>query len=763
MAKKRDKQRHKTYSETGINLIAQNNHLSWKVTTLSLSATSLVGILCYSNTFNSSFHFDDISSIIDNPAVKDLREMLASFPSRRFITFLSFAINYYFGELNVFGYHLINIIIHILNALTIYWFMRLLLISEGVRRYTLIPLSVNNSSNAYRIMAPLLVALLFVAHPIQTQAVTYISQRATSLSSLFYMLSMSLYLKYAIKRNIAGRGYLLFSLISALLAMLTKEISFTLPIAIILIELYFFSPDWEKMRKGISSSPILLIISAAALTILIIYGVKIEYIESLTREIHIYSRWEYFLTQINVIMTYLRLMILPINQNLDYNYPVSRALFEMPTILSFLSLISILTIGILLFKKDNLISFGIIFFFLALSVESSFIPISDVINEHRLYLPSVGFLIAISMVLLYLFQLLITCNLKIKDRNLKIIFILIATALITTEGIAAYKRNNIWRDDFTLWSDVVSKTPDKARPLNNLAMEYDKMGRWEDALNLYQKAVQIKSGNPEIYFKIYINMAKVYANLKRWKEAEESIKKALKIKPEDPNSHNNLGIIYNNLKMYDAAVAEFKTAINLKPDIPEHYGNLGFAYIGLDRYQEAMEQYNIAISLRPNLDGKNKSVKAYNTIGDVLYSQEKYEMAIAYYHKILSIEPENATAHYNIGLALDSQSKYDEAIDYLSKAIKIRPEFTEAHYNLGNILVRQNKFREAISEYAEALKLKPDYIEAHINMGGAYAKLSEWDKAIKKWDDALLIEPNNEIAIQNRNEVIKKVGKPLIN
>src|SRR3989338_2701320 len=766
MAKKKPKQKqsikNRTYSEIEIIPITQDVHSTRKLTALSLAAISLAGLLCYSNTFNSSFHFDDISSITQNNAVMDFRKLLGLFPSRRFITFLSFALNYHFGELNVFGYHLVNFIIHILNALMIYWFMRLLIVSGEVGKSTLVPLSDARLSNTYRIMAPLLVALLFVTHPIQTQAVTYISQRATSLTSLFYILSMTLYVKFAIKRNVACRGsniYLLLSLISALFAMFTKEISFTLPVAIILIEYFFFSPSWEKMKNRITSSLLLLlIIFVLPLIIMIFHNVKLEDIGQMLREIHIYSRREYFLTQLNVIRTYLRLMIFPINQNLDYYYPVSNTLFEVPTILSFLLLIFILIISMLFFKKDRLISFGIIFFFLALSVESSVIPISDVINEHRLYLPSVGFLITASMGLLYLFNLLFTSNLKIKERDLKIIFMLIIIVLITIEGIATYKRNKVWKDDFTLWSDVARKTPEKARPLNNLGMEYAKMSRWEDALHLYQKAIQIKSGNPEIYFRIFSNMAQSYANLKRWKEAEESIKKALKIKSEDSDSHNNLGIIYNNLGMYHEAIEEFKLAIGLKPNVLEHHNNLGFSYIGLNRYQEAIEQYNIALSLKPDYSDANYNyAETYKTIGDVLYAQGKLDMAITYFNKVLSVEPKNIIAQNSIGLALERQGKYDEAIVYFSNTLKIKPEFAEAHYNIGNALVGQSKFKEAITEYAEALSIKPDYTEAHVNMGGAYAKLSDWDKAIKKWNDALLIDPNNQIAKQNRDEVIKKI------
>ena len=169
---------------------------------------------------------------------------------------------------------------------------------------------------------------------------------------------------------------------------------------------------------------------------------------------------EYFLTQFRVILTYIRLFILPYNQNLDYDYSVSTSFFQIKTFFSFLALLGILLSGVLLFKKYRLISFGIFWFFLTLSVESSIIPISqNVIFEHRTYLPSFGFFLALTGAFYYFFR----------EKYLKIaVIIILMIAAVNT--VLTYQRNKIWKTEYTLWNDCVKKSPDKARANNNFGL-----------------------------------------------------------------------------------------------------------------------------------------------------------------------------------------------------------------------------------------------------------------------------------------------------
>lgn len=390
---------------------------------LSLLAIIILGTIIYSNTFDASWHFDDHTAIVENYGIRDLKGIALGIGASRWIGFTTFALNYHFGKLDVFGYHLVNIGIHLLSAILVY-FLALLTLKTPYLKET--------SISRHAASLALASGLIFVAHPIQTQAVTYIVQRFTSLATLFYLLSLILFIKARLQ-NLGGKrfyspshlGCYLGSLLAAFLSMKTKEITITLPAIILLYEFCFFSPSLRALvRKLPYLTPLLLTFfiipfSRSGIGILGVSGGTFigiaeigDVIGSATQETTAISRTDYLLTQFNVIVTYIRLMFFPVNQNLDYDYPISHTLFEFPTFFSFLLLVSIVIFGVWMFKKSRLISFGIFWFFITLSVESSIIPIRDVIFEHRVYLPSVGFVLFLTVAIYQMLE-----QIKIKPQR----------------------------------------------------------------------------------------------------------------------------------------------------------------------------------------------------------------------------------------------------------------------------------------------------------------------------------------------------------
>jgi hypothetical protein len=373
----------------------------WLWTLLSLLSIIILGAIVYSNTLNASWHFDDSVVITENWSLRNLRGNFNTiFSANRSVGFFTFALNYHFNKLNVTGYHVVNILIHIVNALLVYSLVMLTLKTPAMVKSRL--------TSQARFLA-LASGLIFVSHPIQTQAVTYIAQRFASLATLFYLLSLVLFVKARL-HFLQGKGFFsplhctcyLLSLFSAYLAMHTKEITFTLPVIIVLYEFCFIDSSLNAWRKRIPYLlPFILTFAIIPINTLNLSfqtgGIKplgdvIGEIREQVQETPLISRGDYLLTQFNVIVTYIRLLFLPMNQNLDYDYPIARALFQFPTLISFLFLLALFVLAVYLFIKGyRLISFAIIWFFVTLSVESSIIPIRDVIYEHRVYLPSVGF------------------------------------------------------------------------------------------------------------------------------------------------------------------------------------------------------------------------------------------------------------------------------------------------------------------------------------------------------------------------------------
>ena len=384
-----------------------DKQISLKNIIFSLISITILCTIIYSNTFDASWHFDDNTAIVENYSIRDLKGTILAGGSR-WIGFITFALNYHFGKLDVFGYHLVNICIHLISAILVYF---LVLLSFKT------PYLKDTKISHYKASLSLASGLIFVAHPIQTQAVTYIVQRFTSLATLFYLFSLVLFIKARLQ-NLGGKrfyspshlGCYLGSLLAAYLAMKTKEISITLPAIILLYEFCFFSPSLRALlRKLLYLIPFLLTFFIVPLSR---YGIGLigisggtfigiaevgDVIGQATQETKAIPRTHYLLTQFNVIVTYIRLLFFPVNQNLDYDYTISRTLFEFPTLLSFLFLVFTVIFGVWMFRRSRLISFGIFWFFVTLSVESSIIPIRDVIFEHRVYLPSVGFVIFLTV------------------------------------------------------------------------------------------------------------------------------------------------------------------------------------------------------------------------------------------------------------------------------------------------------------------------------------------------------------------------------
>jgi len=557
----------------------------------------LAGTAVYANIFHVPFVLDDARSIIDNPVIKNLANFYANssgyeYLPNRVVAFLTFALNYHFGGLAVSGYHAVNLFIHLVTAILVYALLSLTLKTpffsgresvvwsqdSGVKPQT--------SNLEPRTWIPLFAALLFVTHPVQTQAVTYVVQRLTSLTTLFYLFSVVLYVKArlhldlhsgfriqhtaerTVSRLTAQPGpeasflalrvcFLMSgSVIAAILAMKTKEIAFTLPLAILLYEGCFFRGSWK--RRLLVLLPLLATVLIVPLTVLGLDGSVGDILSDTGDQLRVQSeisRLDYLFTQFRVIATYLRLLILPVNQNLDYDYPLYTSFLTPPVVLSFLLLMAFFILAVYLSWRTRygrirqvenesalrLIAFGIFWFFLTLSVESSVIPIRDVIMEHRLYLPGFGAATAFATVLCLLAG-------KIARQAGGTLLLLGSILLVLTLGVATYHRNHVWGDTIRLWQDVVEKSPNKGRANNNLGVALEAVGRRSDAFRALSRAIAV---DPD-YYRSYYNLADLY------------------LVSGQP----------------DRALPLLQTAIRLRSDFTEAYVELGAALMRAGRFRE---------------------------------------------------------------------------------------------------------------------------------------------------------------------------------
>ncbi len=565
---------------------------------LHLLLICLAGIAVYANTLHAPFVLDDISSITTNPLTRNFRIALNS----RIVTYVSLALNYRLHGLDVTGYHLVNLSVHLANGMLVYAFLTLLQKTPV--------LAAPGASRSEQRLLSLCSALLFICHPIQTQAVTYIAQRATSLAALFYLSTHVLYLVARLspsRRRGAALGTAAFG--TALLAMGTKEISFTLPLTLLLVEFIFFT---GSVRQRILPLAILflptLFVPLALVPTLGARGNLPELLSKITSLTTGISRGEYLLTQFRVVVTYLRLLVLPVGQNVDYDYPVARSLS--PGVLASLALLVAMmgAAAYLLVRARRrrepgaaLAAFGILWFFAALSIESTIIPLPDVIFEHRLYLPSIGLFSASVTGLLSLRH-----SLREKTPDLAhLVLPALALVLVVLAGTAA-ARNEVWGDEVKIWEDIVAKSPAKARAHGNLGNAYQSRGRFEDAVREYHEVIRLDPGDPGAR----VNLGTISYRRRNWAEAARWYRQAVDLEPGNAAAHYNLGKTLTEEGNLAEAERELREAIRFRPDYDPAHNSLGIVYFRMQRYPEALAEIRTAVRLNPGNTEAVKNVEA---------------------------------------------------------------------------------------------------------------------------------------------------------
>ena len=350
-----------------------------------------VALVAYSNTFHVPFHFDDRPNIVENPNVQitvltwgGLERLIKNTytVSIRVFSYFTLALNYYFGGFNVFGYHLVNFFIHLASGVFLYWFLLL--------TFNLPSLKEKYGPISYRVA--LFSSLIFISHPIQTQSVTYIVQRMASMAGMFFLLSLTLYIKGRLCTGGPRVFYFGGAVVSYLLGVFSKENVAILPVFIALYEVYFFqnfdlSPRGKRILLTLVGS--LLVLGAFGF---VLWGKRYIDVTIEGFQDRPFTMLERVLTQSRVVLYYLSLLVFPhpSRLNLDYDFPVSKTVLDPPTtLISLLIIAGLIGYSIWTARKRPVVSFCILWYFGNLVIESSIFPL-EMVYEHRLYLPAVG-------------------------------------------------------------------------------------------------------------------------------------------------------------------------------------------------------------------------------------------------------------------------------------------------------------------------------------------------------------------------------------
>lgn len=634
----------------------------------------IVGLVIYANSFDGEFLFDDGVHIAQQRNIQELSRFTEwstwTKVNERPLAVYSIALNYQLGELNVVGFHVFNTLIHILSSFLVFLICRLIFNRVS---------SILEDKNKLAYLA-LFCALVFLAHPIQTQAVSYIIQRMTSLSALFYLASVFFYIKT--RNSYFEGGYCFRSLIflllvgaSAIAAVLSKQSAVSLPLAFILLEYFFVRNKLGLINKRFIISTLIAFISVIVVYV-IVWGLPKETLDI--------SSSSYFVTQFRVILKYFQLLVLPIGQNVDYDFSISNSLFGVEELFSLGLLLTILYFAFKLRHKLPLFSFGILWIFVSLSVESSIIPITDVIFEHRLYLATFGFSL-----------ILVAVYLKLSDKISIKYFRIMAIALILVYSSLTFARNKVWQNQLSLWSDVVKKSPNKSRPNLNLGIAYFHNSKPLLAMKYFDKAIKLKPDGWLAYF----NRAETNLLQGNLKKAQIDFDKCIQLKDDFPMAYDSRGVLKTQFKEYESALVDFNKAIELQSNLATAWLNRANVKVYLKLYDDALVDYNQALILKTDFK------QAFNNRGILYLYYKEYELAYRDLTKALEIDPKFLDAYNNLGKVFMAMKEYKMAIDYLDKSIALSDKYSKTFMFRGSCYLELKQFELALNDLKRARKL----------------------------------------------------------
>jgi tetratricopeptide (TPR) repeat protein len=607
-------------------------------------------------------------------------------------------------------------------------------------------------------------ALLWTLHPLQTEAVTYIVQRAESLMGLFYLLTLYCFIRGAepegssCRSLLAGdeqhasseiackqaptlpntqsshaRCWFAGSVGACLLGMATKEVMVSAPLIVLLYDRTFiagsFREAWRR-RAGLYA--------ALAATWLVLIGL----VASTGWNRHGASGfdvgiapWAYWLTQFEAVSRYVGLSVWPDPLVFEYgtvwvNHPAEVALYA-------LLVVGLAVAGLVALCRRPVIGFLGAWFFAILAPTSIVPGRVQMIVEHRMYLPlaAVMTLAAIGI------------HAMLKQRGW-VVFIALALGL----GLLTARRNEDYRSELSIWSDTVAKRPNNERAHGSLGNAWSKIpGRLDDAIAQFEKALRL---NPNLA-ETHNNLGNALKDGGRTKEAIAQYEAALRLQPDLAVAHNNLGSALNAGGRTQEAIVQYEAALRLKPDLAEAHDNLGNALNAEGRIQEAIVQYEEALRLKPD------DAQAHADLGFALEKMPgRMNDAIAEYDEALRLKPDDAAAHNNLGSALNAGGRTQEAMAQYEEALRLKPDFAEAHYNLGLAWAHQSgRMNDAIAQYEEALRLKPNYAEAQSKLGNALHAEGRTREAIARYETALRLKPDLFEAHNNLGNTLNAEGR----
>ena len=691
------------------------------------------------------------------------------------ITWLSHILGYQLYGSSSKNHHLINVFFHITNAVLL--FIVLLRMTGALWQSGF-------------------VACMFALHPMNVESVAWLMERNMLLCTLFWLLTMLVYIHYTEKPSI--KRYSLVILFFAL-GLMSKSMIVTLPFVLLMMdywplkrlkvnqkkyndkfEMDFVIKRSEVLRLVLEKIPLLILSLGLSITIFKLaegyegtdYMAAVSFFGRLNNGMVSY-------------LEYLAKTVWPTGLAVIYPHPLN-TLAAWKGILCGMALLGVTFFSIRFIKKSPYFAFGWFWYLgVLVPVIGIFVQVGGelAMADRYAYLPLIGIFIIIAWGLPELIA-----RWRHREKILSISAGIIISMLMATTWIQL----SYWKNTLDLFKRAISvankkdpnfKNPNHALLYNHLGLVFYNMGKPEESTSHYEMAIKIapdlamahtnlgishlSMGNTEeaiSHYKTAIkfnpnhahghyNLGIVLFALGKIKEAISHYQTAIKLNPNYAAAHNNLGLILEGNGRTREAISNYRTAINLKPGYAAAHSNLGNTLFALGKTEEAIAHYKTVVRLRPGF------FPAHTNLGNALFALGKTEEAIAHYKAVIRLKPDLALANSNLGIALFALGKTEEAITHYETAIRLNPDFAMAYTNLGNALSALGKTEEAIAHYKTAIGLKPGYTEAHHNLGVALFAIKKVEESISHYKMAIKFKPNYPMAYTNLGNALFTLGK----
>ncbi|UCF80472.1 MAG: tetratricopeptide repeat protein [Acidobacteriota bacterium] len=672
-------------------------------------------LLIYANSLNNAFHYDDFHSLVDNPHIRKLENIPSFFTSARTtsihaerghyrpVLFSTYALSYALGgyDYDPTVFRLANLILHILNGLLLFAVFRRVSGNTAVAFYA---------------------ALLFAVHPLNTESVNYISCRSNVLATTFYLAGVGLFVGYSGSAPTRRRtAFYAGSLGCFGLGLLTKEIVITLPAILMLLDILILSPRPDGAGGGakISLAPqtslsgqgasfdvktlfrrhlAFWMVAGFYLFLIFAVGLKPMY----ERHGVLYN----LLVQTKAMAFYLRLLVFPRGLSVAHG-------FDMESTLSAAFWISLFIIGGSLFltwrlrRRCGLLSFAILWYFIALLPTSSVIALHIPVNEHRTYLPGVGFAVAVA----FLFGLITTKSKETRARlrpaptlgrlgqALSKLAVPLFAVVVGIFSVAVFARNQTWKTAITLWKDAAKKYPDNPHAHETLGLEYSKLGDLEKAEREFLLAVR-RGGVSKALAKPYNELGIIYAKRKEYESAIEHYTLSAELDPRAIEPHLNLGMLYSQQGQHEKALPYYEKVIALNPHHAIAHAALGNVYGKIGNLQRAEEELRLAARY-----GDSKTfAESHNGLGIIFATRNEYENAIKHFTLSIKADADAIGPYLNLGMLYSELGQHEKALPYYEKTIALNPNVERPYHDLVRIYLDLREADKASGVFQEMKK-----------------------------------------------------------